>query len=377
MNKILIALLALGLTSSAFAQSIEDRVTELEVANQLDVWKFSGRLMNFYDSMSYKTEGSDAETGDQLRQLLFIDMEAKPSDKMTFYGRLSFAKYWNEFSRRDLGATINVTDGSGNNYLADDTYTVGGVGDLSRRYTTISGVQVDKAYVDYSITDNFVFSIGRLPTTEGVPTNYYYGEARMATYPRLSYNSFFDGIGLTWNKNNHAVRFLYTPFNYYFGGSSTSNQSSMDGTKDLSGTKEFYTLMYEFNNSNVSWAENFNVSALYQHTDIPFGDQIVSGQRLWSNIVYGLRNFAVHFEATNIKSSGVNASLSFLQTGTESRGQLYADVPDGTPGATWGELDAVDLAAGGQGTFYDASDEASVSGLGILLAVSKDLKKAV
>lgn len=80
-------------------------------------------------------------------------------------------------------------------------------------------LQVVKAYFDYSITKDLIFSVGRLPTMKGPPTHFYLNEERQGTYPLLMYSVPLDGIALTWNNldrhlslpGNLALRTIYSP----------------------------------------------------------------------------------------------------------------------------------------------------------------------
>ncbi len=197
-------LLLLGMSSafafSAWAQTLEERVEALEYAGYEDIFRFSGQLELMYATSTEEDNEDDTQgSGQAWRSWLKLDMEAKPSDKMTFYGRLSMAKFVNRMS--------NYTDG-----------TLGDIdGQLDEGQNPKgSEVFIERAFVNYQASDKLVFTMGRMPTANGSPYHLTRNESSGGAYPLLSYNAFFDGGAVSYNlMDSLSVKFIYTPFQFF------------------------------------------------------------------------------------------------------------------------------------------------------------------
>ena len=91
-------LLSLLVGLSASAQTIEERVEELEIARTLNIFKFSGDLTLFYDGIELEN-GTSSEVDDttySTRLWAGINFNANPYDDVKFYGRLAVSKFFNE-----------------------------------------------------------------------------------------------------------------------------------------------------------------------------------------------------------------------------------------------------------------------------------------
>ena len=95
--------------------------------------------------------------------------------KLKFYGRLSMAKNWSQmgWSPLDLDAGRN---------------------------TRSSGLvlYVDRAYLDYYITPEWIATIGRQPGTDGPRSNLRNNALRQSTYPALAINALGDAAVITY-----------------------------------------------------------------------------------------------------------------------------------------------------------------------------------
>ena len=108
---------------------------------------------------------------------LHLNMNADINDKTKFYGRLSMAKNWSQMGW------------SGSPYDLD-----------AGRNTRTSGpvLYVDRAYLDYYITPEWIATIGRQPGTDGPGSNLRNNALRQSTYPALAINALGDAAVITY-----------------------------------------------------------------------------------------------------------------------------------------------------------------------------------
>ncbi|EDP6827815.1 outer membrane tyrosine kinase, partial [Campylobacter jejuni] len=97
--------------------------------------------------------------------------------KTKFYGRLSMAKNWSQMGW------------SGSPYDLD-----------AGRNTRSSGpvLYVDRAYLDYYITPEWIATVGRQPGTDGPGSNLRNNALRQSTYPALAINALGDAAVITY-----------------------------------------------------------------------------------------------------------------------------------------------------------------------------------
>lgn len=232
----------LGLTAlTANADALSDRVEALEYQSYENFFKFSGSLEYRFDRFSredkkaYTTSAGTNAVGKKENSLnkvfLNIDLESKPSQKLSFYGRLAMRKYVSTF-----------TSSNGTSSSTGDTGDFGGstpVGD--------DKILVERAFANYNFSDSFTLTFGRLPTSKGAPHAFSRDEAQGGNYPFLLYSSNLDGIAGTYTINSkNNVKAVYSPF-------TTADYSNSFKTK----TATSYVLMYEFK-SKVSFADQLH-----------------------------------------------------------------------------------------------------------------------
>lgn len=183
---------------AANGATLEERVEELEFARDLNVIQWSGELNTRADSVTKKTEtasGSNEVSFNLYRMKFSLNMDATLSNRLAFHGRITQGKVFNEL----LGQS-GVADGSTLNSL-NDLHGYSG-----------NQLYVEKAYFDFNITDNLIFTVGRLPTAEGGPYHLTIGKPNRSTYPRLAYAYSLDGVALSYNLGDLSFKALYHPF---------------------------------------------------------------------------------------------------------------------------------------------------------------------
>lgn len=307
----------------AQAQSLEDRVAELEANQSLNIFKFSGTFFTRYDGIM-KAEQTDPNTAlnpafdnkdlSYLRMKFQLNADADVSKNVQFYSRLTMSKHFNTFYK----------SGSSTSTAGDDLAT-------SNSFSG-SQVVVEKAYADITIPDtNFTFSVGRLPTVDGQPQNYKDGRARMGTYPMMSYDSVLDGFAMTYKvdeympqDNKLALRLIYTPFSQYSLTGSTQSPTDQADSK-LNTHVSAVAAQVDYSVSNLGWAEkvgvvlqHFQTGDLYypNEANAALGDSTV-------NVAVGGTTLATEF--IGIAQTGWDLSLSYLASSLKSTG-TFANV---------------------------------------------------
>jgi hypothetical protein len=197
----LVALLGLG--TGLQAGSLEDKIKALEEEisylheradeNELQAGlskiKWSGEMETSVSN--YKGQYTDFSSGmpvnkdfsnNKINSKLKLKMNAQIADNLKFTGRLAMDKNWGDSTKDRM--------------LQDSTY--------GRRDGTAS-LYVDRAYVDYRISDKVVVTIGRQPATDGPGMNLIEDTPRKATYPSLLFNGATDGVVLSYNIGDKKV----------------------------------------------------------------------------------------------------------------------------------------------------------------------------
>lgn len=328
-NKKIAAALLMVLPSLAGAQtmSIEDRLSELEANQSLNIFSFSGYLDTRYDDVDAEQTNPAASAfkghTQHLRLRSGLNVNAKISPKLNFFSTFATSKYFNVWQRQSSGL------GSGPSYLNDAGES---------RAENGSQVYLEKAYADYMFTENMTFSFGRLPTMDGPPSHLPLGKARMGTYPSIGYNSSFDGVALSYNDTigdqNFAARVLYTPFTYYTTSKSTVvgapeglNNVTVAGGKINSETS-LTSVMLEYGIKNTAVANNINVMAMaYQTGNLAVDGSLFNvGGGAGSGLVeFKVGGQVVSLELTGVAGSNFDLGITSLQSKVDNSGS--ATVP--------------------------------------------------
>lgn len=165
---------------------LNDRADETEFQAALSKVKFglefSTAVSNTnFNHIPYKegqTSGyKDYSANNKWMNELHLNMNADINDKTKFYGRLSMAKNWSQMGWS--GSPLDLDAG---------------------RNTRSSGpvLYVDRAYLDYYITPEWIATIGRQPGTDGPGSNLRNNALRQSTYPALAINALGDAAVITY-----------------------------------------------------------------------------------------------------------------------------------------------------------------------------------
>lgn len=338
MKKIIACVMSSFIALGAIAQTLEERVEALEYAGYEDVFRFSGQLEMRFDSVdidnkdSYesitnlttflgsggangKTTSPSSDWNNGYAKMFFkLNMSAKPSDRLSFFGRLSTAKHLNAFN----------SEGTQNDDFQE----------LSAGVTTRDNASVwlERAFVNYAISDSLTFTFGRLPTVGGAPKHLSKNEAMAGAYPTQAYSAIFDGMALTHSKKTdsgaiHSARMVWTPTTRPNLASDTA-VTGADGQK-VSSMDDWLALMYEFEKTNTSFARKSHLITQYMKASGSASSQ--------SALALDLQRYVVYWELLGIMNSNFDFALSYSLNQIENKGELHSSFPKGYLGLEDGE----------------------------------------
>lgn len=226
------------------------------------------------------------------KMFLKVDMESKPSDRMTFFGRLSMAKY------------LNLASVGGTSAKTDDNYYDFRASQIPRD----SQVWVERAFVNYNVGKSGVFTFGRLPTISGPPTNLKTNQPWLGNYPLAAYSGVFDGMAYTHGfAGGQSLRFVYAPF------ALINFNDTIAGDTNENDRADTWTFMYEVERS-VSWARQLH--AVLMHSS--FYNLGLAGSELLMN----LDRTTLYAEFLGIKGTKWDFAFSYQNTKIESENNI-------------------------------------------------------
>lgn len=359
------ALVATTAVSGVYAETVQDQINELkkqveelQYKSYENIFTFSGRMENIYQHLTVQDKKAGQEgtaNYDYLSTLFQLNMTAIPSDRMSFYGRLSMSKYWNDINPQ--GDEPNISTGNGRNYSG-------------------AGVFVERAFINYNIRNNLTFSIGRLPTVDGTPKHYASADTVMGTYPALSYAAILDGMALTHAASlmggTFTTRLIYTPFTTVNLGSETSSSELTNSAGDkMNSHSPMITLMGDYEKYNMSVAERMHIvgqAVRLQGVEVgdPTGQQIVAGTTIYdvqnSDLNFDITKLLLAAEANGIFKTKFDFAAQVAWSQVKSEGKITARALTDTSGT----INATSIPIGG--VFTD-SDSATSEGWAYLASL--------
>jgi hypothetical protein len=309
------------------AATLEERVAELEANQSLNIFNFSGTFMTRFDDIisakqtkpnSGANLAFDNKDLNYMRLKFQFNADANVSKNIKFYSRFTASKFFNKsYSQGTQADTATGDTGAPNSY-------------------SNSNIVLEKAYMDLTVPDtNFTFSVGRLPTTAGQPYNYLDGRARMGTYPLLAYNSYFDGMSLSYKldqympqDNKLAVRLIYTPLtNMNFGTAGagglikppTTEAGSNVGTQSPMGSVQL-----DYSANNWGWVGNFGAVLQYLQTSDIYIKGASAASLGNSSLFITVKQWTLATEFNSIGGSNFDLSASYLMTTLGTSGAFGA-----------------------------------------------------
>lgn len=333
MKKTLLTIGIAVLSTAAYSQqkSLEERVEELELSRDLNWIKWGGSLETRYDYADFQrkkdyttiststganqdmTKGSDIDQ--YYRMWANLNMEAKPSDRLSFFGRLSMAKYF----------SVLGTDGQPSTSFSD----------LSDGQTPeSSALFLERAFANYKITDSVTFTMGRLPTIDGPNKHIALNQQLSGNYPTLAYSAILDGFALTYSKpidptSSYRVKAIYTPTTTpNYSGRVTDGSSILrdaDGNR-VGSTSSFMSLLGEYEKTGGSFF-NKNLTIFQwlhgDHTPIyQAPTDIGGGATVGSNLEVSVDRFVIYSEFEKIFGSEFDFAVQGMYSKVRSNGDL-------------------------------------------------------
>lgn len=301
-------------------QKLSDRIDELEVQRALNRVTLSGTLINRYEMLDSTTgvAGTD-ETRNSIRAPITyfsLNADANVSKNIKAYASLSFSKFWQQENRWEPYSY----------WSASETGSFGLSGSTAR---------FDRAYATYEF-DNIplTFAAGRMATNNGEPINQLDGFPRMGTYPRLAYNSIFDGAAAIFDftkylkKNNSLIlRVFYTPFSNVSMTSRTTQLTDTDNngnTQTIDSSTPLWAFLLEYARTKSPWMERFQFDFfLYNYSNF-YNDGFAGSQQSSPILTGGTtppgnasyteaeRAESLFFGFENIAYSGLNFDVNAL-----------------------------------------------------------------
>jgi hypothetical protein len=317
-NKLSKAVIATSLVASAMGATnseLESRIEDLELSRDLNIFSFSGDLENRYDyyqTVDKKSSTSNNNANKKRYASYFrFNIEAKPTDRLSFYGRLAVSKNWNDFTTR-AGTSVVSDSGSG-----------GRDRDGGKLFLT-------RAFINYNITKTLTLSIGRLPTVDGPPYHEVEGTARAGAYPMLAYGNYLDGMALTHgmklNSGKLSSRFVYTPAQFVDNTTGATDFDSTDENGDKIDTQQnIFSFMVDYEVNSTKWYDSINFIAQYLIIDDFFVDSR-SGTTTVGHTTLTQNNLVLYTGLTNIAKTGLDFSVSYKMIDQETAGDMGGGV---------------------------------------------------
>ncbi|WPU64284.1 DUF3373 family protein [Peredibacter starrii] len=341
MKKFISSLAVLALTAPAFAQdtkALESRIEALELSRDLNWVKLGGSLETRYDYIDYERNkgyslnGAAVNKGGRndsyYRMWANVNMEAKPSDRLTFFGRLSMAKYFSVLGSNGQPTTDFADLGDGQN--------------MNRSF-----LFMERAFVNYSIDKNWTFTMGRLPTIDGPNKHIALNQQIMGNYPTLAYSAILDGFALTYATQPTTdsvlrTKLIYTPLqNVNYAGTGSSNLKDGNGDS-IRTSSDFVSLLVEYEKYNASWfKKNMTIfqalrgeqTPFYQP---PFDDGNPVTETTGSDLYVSVNRFVLYTDFEKIAGTNFDLAAQVMYSIVNSRGSLVNNPNSPSTTIGWG-----------------------------------------
>ncbi|AXL43896.1 TPA: outer membrane tyrosine kinase [Campylobacter jejuni] len=319
---------------------LNDRADETEFQAALSKVKFGLEFSTAVSNTNYKVSGQDYSANNKWMNELHLNMNADINDKTKFYGRLSMAKNWSQMGWS--GSPLDLDAGR-------NTRTSGPV------------LYVDRAYLDYYITPEWIATIGRQPGTDGPGSNLRNNALRQSTYPALAINALGDAAVITYKPESlqdHkvAIRAAYGK-TYQWDEESGKVRDWMSDQKDADANLYYAAVEGELPIEGMG--DNLIIFNVAHMTD--FALPIPGSTSLDDDGVINLGNLTlanIHFE--NYKAFGTNfnwfASLGYSNGSNNEINPLLSAAlqGDGYGNGKFNEKDGYAVHVGGRYDFTKA-----------------------
>lgn len=322
-------LLSAAAPSLAAETDLEKRVEALEFATYEQPFRLGGIFETRFDSSSYKPKAGKKVTVNISRLRFSLDLSAKPTDRLTFYGRYTVTKVMNDIQDN------RTTSVRGESNLRKD-----------RGYQS-NEVMLERAFINYTMTHSLTLTVGRLPALDGPPNHLLDNVPRQGSYPKLLYATAVDGYALTYTRQTSSTdslsaRFIYEPFhsfndNGFFTNqrysAATRNNGPMDKVSDVTnGMLDYASTNCLLGGGCLAVFQVINLSRNSLADPLPIGTDISVTQGLPAGTLvakgatafFRYRASVIHLEATDLANLGLNLAFTRLHSEIHSEGYIDA-----------------------------------------------------
>ena len=319
MDSVLKRLDALETEKTSVSESIDelyDRADENEFEATMNHIKWGAEFEvsdNFINGRvgsmpAFGANGRTYTENNSLTTKLRLNMESKVNEKTKFTGRLSMYKGWSDSSTQAL------TDPA-----------------QGRKPTGDSAIYVERAYVDYSIVDSLIVTLGRQPSSDGPGMTLIENTKRKSTYPALLFDGAADGAVVTYKAMAKSAMNPTFRVAYGKGYQKTENYSPYTPSTETIDDLDVYGAFYEMSLPFSSMGENLLVLSYVhatnfighpQYTAAPnnknLGDIDLAGVYFENNKAFGTNlNYFLSFGYNNPKSNGNTVNFGAM-TGNQN-----------------------------------------------------------
>jgi hypothetical protein len=335
MKKKLLAFGLAVLSTAAYSQdkTLEQRIEDLELSRDLNWVKWGGSLETRYDHTSSsrdkdysviststgaaqpRTKGGEIDN--YYRMWANLNMEAKPSDRLSFFGRLSAAKYF----------SVLGSDGQPSTAFSDLS---------DGQSPKSSALFLERAFANYAISDTVTFTMGRLPTIDGPNKHIALNQQLSGNYPTLAYSAILDGFALTKShkidgSSSARAKFIYTPTSTLNNSGRVTNGSTMlrdaDGNR-VGTTAGFFSALGEYEKVGGSFFKKNLTIFQWLHGDstpfyqAPVTTGLPAGTSIGSDLKVSVDRFVVYSEFEKIFGSEFDFAGQAMYSKVHSRGDI-------------------------------------------------------
>ncbi|MBN1931621.1 MAG: DUF3373 family protein [Desulfobacterales bacterium] len=295
-------------------EEISKRLDKVETRSILDKIQLGGELKTQLESFRYKNielngVKTDQNTDEIWSNRLRISLRSEISDNIIFNGRLGYFKLWGDTDFGKGSSDWNhpsVPDPEGN-------------------------LHIERAYIDYFVGQTpLSLTFGRLPTTEGPPSEFRNYSSRKATWPKLMLDAETDGIiaNLSFDQWTGLKNSMFR------AGYSKLKQNFLEyqgvELEDLNGWAiAFETEIPGIKNSFL-WLSYILCNNVFALTDVPESAPFQISEYPDSESVGDLGIYTLHLQFSNIKNSGLDwfGSLAYIDIDADSEGSvLTVNIP--------------------------------------------------
>ena len=277
-----------------------DRADENEFEATMNHIKWGAEFEVSDNFVNGKSQGTTYTDNNSLTTKLRLNMESKVNKKTKFTGRLSMYKGWSDSSSQAL------TDPA-----------------QGRKPVGSSAIYVERAYVDYSIVDSLIVTLGRQPSSDGPGMTLIENTKRKSTYPAILFDGATDGAVVTYKAMEKSAMKPTFRVAYGKGYQKKENYSpyapNMETIDDLDVYGAFYEMSLPFKSMGenllvLSYVHATNFVGHPQYTDAPnnknLGDMDLAGVYFENNKAFGTNlNYFLSFGYNNPKSNGNTVNL--------------------------------------------------------------------